>query len=343
MKKNILDVDQTYYDEYDSFCYQNCLRQILEFQGVEDAFFFINMSLSFKLRREEAVTYRVGEDEGARSLLPRFSSKVRRFHYDGESAEEIWEMNRKTVEGGTPIITGVDSFHLSYLPHYQTNHARHTVILGGYEPKGDLVHIVDWFSPWFFKGGIAREGFLVARNSENAYDGGIYSGSPIRNNWAELDGDGWGEEGVSLIRDNLLLTRRQFYERHEGMELNGIYAIEELVDVMEQLKMEPMEDHSIVFKKMHYDLYNVNRRRDFFKLFLTAANQKTRNEAFGKAAERLTALYDDWEKLLFQMIKYCYRRKEDGLNRLMAGFGDVMVKEWRFKEDLDELVECLLF
>ena len=46
MLVDMYNKEQKYYDEYETFCFQNCVRQILEYYEVENAFSYINASLS---------------------------------------------------------------------------------------------------------------------------------------------------------------------------------------------------------------------------------------------------------------------------------------------------------
>jgi len=50
---------QTYYDEYESFCFQNFVRQIMEYFCVDNAEFYINTSLSIVLKLDGKFNFKI--------------------------------------------------------------------------------------------------------------------------------------------------------------------------------------------------------------------------------------------------------------------------------------------
>lgn len=170
----------------ESFCYQNCLRIVLQLQGIKNSELYLNAAISFGFdqRRELLLTR-----QHIRSLIPQFSDLVKRKEYfDEQSAEKIFRENIEYIKkNNTAIIVGVDTYYLEYATNYLKNHARHTVVLCGYDSVNRKVKIIDWYPPWYFIGDISLEAFMNARASQNESDGTIYSGKPINNNWAKVE------------------------------------------------------------------------------------------------------------------------------------------------------------
>ena len=207
-KSLMTNIERLFDKEYEGFCYQNCIREILNYYQCEAYDFYINMSLSTRMviQGEE---YYICYDKMANGIIKSELSKVHRKD-DERDGETVLDENLERVTEGCPIITCVDGYYLRYFSYYKEKHCRHNLILTG-KGTSDNVTVLDWYTPHFYCGKIARDEFLMARESSNPDDGSIYSGSPIRNNWAIIERDGWNQHREDLIYENLSLSLEQYF------------------------------------------------------------------------------------------------------------------------------------
>ena len=78
MLVDIWNKDPDYYEGYESFCFQNCLRLILQSYGVENAPLYVNTSIFLKFDSTNNNDVQLIVDKNNRSLLPDYLDKVTR-------------------------------------------------------------------------------------------------------------------------------------------------------------------------------------------------------------------------------------------------------------------------
>ena len=81
-----------HYEGYESFCYQNCQRIILEYAYGSNAILFINTVPSIEIEAMDKL--RLREKDDFRSLLPSVNKYTNRFYYkDDESILDDWALH----------------------------------------------------------------------------------------------------------------------------------------------------------------------------------------------------------------------------------------------------------
>lgn len=339
---NINEIENYSYDsEYDSFCYQNCIKLILAYYGVKKPNLIINMTLSFKLKYDKNKIYIYDDD--ARNVLPEYKEMVQRYFYDYDVyvKNKVWNMNHELIREGEPIIVGVDSYYLEYLPYYKKSHGRHTIIIDGFDEESRMVSVVDWFFPWFFVGVISLDQFLEARDSINENDGGIYSGIPIYNNWARVKKFEPKEDNKKLIYKQLELSYYQYFENNcRENEYNGLFATKQLKKILEDVNKELNTEQKIGFlKDLHKQLYISNRRRDFFRLLIKEAYQETKFEYFQFFEVKTRTFYEIWEKFIYKIIKCYMKYSEINFIKLTEALEDIIDFEIEYRKIIINILQ----
>lgn len=321
MKQSIMHNKQIYRPSFDTFCFQNCIKYILEFYDVQNSDFYINRSLSMLVKKDQGFNADIYYEKNARSLLPFFSDRVKRYYLKDAKGDDVFWDNVDLVKSGVPIIVGVDSYYLSYLPYYMKSHGRHTIIMSNYDENDDTVEVVDWMSPWFFKGKVNRDEFIAARDSQNPYDGGVFSGKPILNNWAEVLNENFCWDAEKLIRNTAELSLEQYFypvqkddDAFEGLE--ALKFITSLVSMIENELTVEAQQHFL--KKLHGNLYKLNCRRTFWSDFLHQAYELKGDECFSKMCSNTELVIGEWEKLLYKIIKSSMRPQK-GYSKVIEG------------------------
>lgn len=323
----IYDMELTYYDGYESFCYQNCLRILLQAMGYKYPELYINAAMTLRLQEKtEGICFEFHNE--MRGLLSNFDLNVVRT-YEKENANVIWEKNRTYLsERNEPIIVGVDTYYLPYASNYRKNHAKHTLILCGYDLTEDVVYVIDWYPTWFYRGKVKMDDFLKARSSRNESDGTLYSGSPIQNNWASINRfeTCTPEE---LMREFLKISVEKFFS--PICEKEGIEAIDEMCNQLQN-------SYCIDFNSSYRSVFSIVRRISFFIQYLKIYNNSYEEIISKTLFERLNETKDDWEMLQFLFMKQLRSKKEANLIKISNHMESIYQKEKKIGEELQRIL-----
>lgn len=291
----IMEEEIPKYEGFESFCYQNCQRILLQAQGVLYPELYVNATLSLRYDLQQEQLFM---GDRIRSLLPSFEESVTRTEYGAEmSAQQVFEDNcRYLRENETPIIVGVDTYYLSYASNYGKNHARHTLILCGYDWAAKEVYVVDWYPDWYYKGPVSLEELLQARGSVNPEDGTIYSGKPIGNNWACIAKvqECRPEE---LVKELLKVLQEEYFHSKDDDVYWGPDALCALKDAATQA--EDTEFYNKNYRKITF----IRKRYQFFKQYLECFAEVTSYAETAECCRILTEMIDEYDKIAMLMLK----------------------------------------
>lgn len=323
----IYDMKLTYYNGYESFCYQNCLRILLQAMGYKHPELYINAAMTLRIQKKTGgICFEFHDD--MRGLLPSLQSNIVRI-YEKDDANVMWEKNRTYLsERHEPIIVGVDTYYLPYASNYQKNHAKHTLILCGYDLAEDVVYLIDWYPTWFYRGKVKLDDFLKARSSRNESDGTIYSGSPIENNWACINRfEACTPE--DLMKEFLQMSAEKFF--FPISEKEGIEAIAEMCNELKR-------DCNIDFDSSYRSVFAIVRRVSFFTQYLKVYNDYYREIVSKTLYERLNETKGDWEMLQFLFMKQLRSKKEANLMKISKHMESIYQKEKEIGEELQRIL-----
>lgn len=291
---SILNEDILKLPGFESFCYQNCQRILLQAMGVKYPELYINATLSLNFNTKSGV---VGMGSRIRSLLPSVDKYVFRTEYETESAEEIFSENKAfIIKNKIPVIVGADTFYLPYASNYMKNHARHTLLLCGFDESADNVSIVDWYPDWYFKGTVPTKLFLKSRGSDNPYDGTIFSGCAIKNNCAYIER--FEEKNPSvLIRELLSVMRSEYYSAPTD---SIVYGIDAVVAIQSRIMDE---NDAVFFKSLHKKINITSKRYKFFRQYILSASKVMNLADFESSVICLDNVINDWDIILMLLLK----------------------------------------
>lgn len=319
----------------ESFCYQNCQRILLEAMGVQHSVLFLNASLSFRFRPETGELFL---DENIRSLLPSLLGHVSRTYYPkGTNAMEVFEENLSYMaEHNMPIIVGVDSYYLPYASNYQKNHAKHTLLLCGFDAGTELVYVIDWYPNWYYKGTVPLTLFLQARASENEDDGTIYSGKSIENNWAIIEGI-TNRKPRLLLRELLEVTEKEYYnDSASGRDyLSGPTAIESLAKYVGDI--EQGEE----FRRIHKPIKVMMKRYDFFRQYLECYDEQGNQEVIKQLIRRLEEESEEWDRVTMLTVKASMSLSTRVKEKIGQCFERIILLESEIKKSIEQLKESI--
>lgn len=298
--------DIVFYNGLESFCFQNCLRILLEAKEIDNSFLYLDASLSLVYNfDEEGGSFNT--DDNIRGFISQYSQYSRYYPKLTEDKLGVFKENIEYMaEHNEPIIVGVDTFYLPYATNYRKNHAIHTAILCGYNLDKEVVYLIDWYEPWCFKGEIVLEKFLQARNSENKYDGTLFSGQPVRNNWAKLELVEIESKKV-LLKQLVQKTKDQYFNCES--EIRGTEAIKKIIQIIQNKS-------DLDFKKLHTSLFTVSKRFNFFREWLIQYNGDE-DETIGNMITILGKYVKEWDVLLILLVKQTRKMSERTNDRIV--------------------------
>ncbi len=325
---DIYNEDQSAYSEYETFCYQNNVRQILEYMKVKNAFAFINASLSFEVRKKNESDLFIYSKAGSNSLIPMAKDLI--FRKDDErNIEDVWKDNIGMIESGYPLIITTDSYYIPYLPFYTKSHGRHCFIAAGFNENNLNPYVVDCCNTWYHKGEMDLNDFYMARSSKNEFDGGIFSGMSIGNNWAYIKKDGWdGFDSHDAVREILKLSYEQYNNDDFEDCLNGISAMKELLMWLDNLKTIDIEERKCKIRYLYNQLFWTIKRKNLFSFYIKKAiEENLLTKEYLVIAVKSKDLYEMWDLFLKFILKHSFIGKEQSINIIKDKLCEIMVLE----------------
>lgn len=342
MINDIYNLQMSFEDEFEGACFQNCILQILRYYNIDYPELYINYSMTTVMKYNSIMDFNIYFNNKTYGLSALVDNNMFRTD-ENRSTEEVWLSNKHNIESGVPIIVCVDGFYLNYLPYYQKQHCRHNIILAGYNKTE--VYVVDWYKSWFFKGNVLLKDFLKARESENEFDGGIYSGIPIRNNWAILIRENWNVSKIDLIVDTLETSIKNYYsDNTNANEICGINVYKKILAILKIVIDSESEDNSkMILSNIHKELYCTINRKRFFAFWLKEISQYYKKSVLiQQALSTIVSLVSEWEKIRAIVIKLSIVYKKQLLNKVICKLDQIIQMEYILKKyiiDLNEVIQ----
>lgn len=319
--------DFIFYPGFETFCYQNCQRILLEAQGIVHSELYINAALSLVYNK---ATNDIFTRDGIRTLLPSYQGKVKRFFYKSteKKTKEVFFNNIEFMKkNDRAIIVGIDSYYLKYVTNYRKNHARHTLILCGFDLDKKEVYVIDWYPDWYYKGIVPIEDFLVGRESENPYDGTMFSGSSIENNWAYISDIGSAEPKV-LIKELLDIILKEYYANDSCIGI--LYGIKALKALKEYIKGMGIADE---FMSLYRKLNHISKRNMLFCQYLECYENITNIDELYECIKISKKIVDDWNIILMLFLK-CSKAFSDKIRGKLLQRYEILIEDEEERKQL---------
>lgn len=324
-----------YLDGYESFCYQNCLKLLLEAADIAYAPLYINASLGLELyKSEETIEFKTPIN--SRSFIPSHLDLVsRQTEWGGLDAKDILKENLiEIIEKDKPMIVGVDIYYLGYTPFYRKNHTNHTLILSGADNEN--VYLTDWYEPWFYNGVMPIETFLKARSSICPYDGGVYSsGHSISNNVTHINYSGLTKKYTAhaLLMEILKLSFSQNYEDNEAnVGIKAIIGLKEILLHFNNLDNEMKNN-------LHRTLFSSVKRYNFLKEYLFYYDSVEQDLAINDMILILNEIIESWKLILMLMYKAIIVFSEKTIMKITDVIDSVLLpNEYNLKASIAQYV-----
>ena len=234
-----------------------------------------------------------------------------------ENMEKVFEDNIKFVfEMKKSIIVGADTYYLPHSNNYKKKHAKHTMILCGYDLEEGTVYIIDWYKPWCYRGKMSIEQFLEARNSKNVDDGTFYSGTPIGNNWAYIEPiEQYDIAG--LFDETIVLSKNNYFNNNNKGIISTLSSLKKYISSLEDEKS---------YERIFFEIYTlINRKKIFLEYIELYTNLK--NYDYKEFIEILKKNIASWDVFVVLLLKQSKRFNEKTKTRLVKKLSELIEEE----------------
>jgi hypothetical protein len=153
---------------------------------------------------------------------------------EASGPDEAWELMRKTLEDGRPLIAAVDNFHMPNRPAHGDVHAAHLAVVSGFDDDADVVDILE-STPPTYRDPIPRESFLRAIGSRNESRSGtrdyFFAGAQMGCRWIDVElGDPFPEPTPAWVREVIAANLRGFAEPSDPDRRIGVGGLRWYLD-----------------------------------------------------------------------------------------------------------------
>lgn len=313
---DIYNMPQSFFDEYESFCNHNCTRQILDYFGVDHSVFYINSALSLQTQRKDSSFMGFGISNHTEPVIPSYKNKITFHEYEYESAEEVWEENKKIINDGIPLIVSVDIFNLEHTPYFKKVHGAHRLILCGYSENHGVsekyAKVIDQYK-WVYKGNINLGDFLASRNSKCDRDEGLFSGVSIKNAWNDVQSKGWDASPCELLVQTIRLTLNQFYEEDKNRDtLKGVYVLRELIQLVKNQQEQNLHLPTPFLQELYSVALLIMARMRLFKRYIEISYSQFSFQEILDLLHHSEENIEKWHRLVRILLKEIFLKKESG-------------------------------
>ena len=201
------------------------------------------------------------------------------------------------------------------------------MILCGFDLIRNVVYVIDWYSPWFYKGEVDIEIFLQARNSKNEKDDSFYSGTPIKNNWAYIEKI--PQYSADKLFDETIKLSKKFYFNDSD---NGVIAALSLL-----LKYISVMENETDYNRVFYYMYTLLNRKKIFLQYIeyySNLKQLDRNTIFITQLKKNIA---NWDVIVILLLKQSKRYNVKTRNHLIDKISKSISEELIMIQTIEKL------
>lgn len=328
----IVDFVNEFNEAFDGLCTLNCTHEIMKYYGIQDAFKYIDVALNADLfwTSLENKTFDLAVKDCL--LLKEYQPKIERFSIENGDTRSIYEMNKKTVDSGVPVIVDLDLYEMEYSKTYQIYHNKHSVILSGYQENNPV--LIDMYQ-WKFKGEAPLEQYLKGRSSSCPVDNSPFSGVPIKNGYYIVEKEGWKGDIEQLLYENLSNTLHNYYEAPDASPEGitpGVQGLRMLAELMETWKDCEFEVRVEKLKDIRKLGMYLKTQISVFKYYITEASQKLGLKETDKLTEEITETMGKWDKFIRFLIKAFCSNSLEYYDRVIGRYNEMIdIEENRYE------------
>lgn len=341
----IINHEFVYDSVFHFVCLKNCIRQILNYYGVQNSLFYINCvpDITYESDNNSNGKYFVAYQSNLTPILPNYINKLKHFTYSEADSQKAWDDALLRINDGYPIIAMVDTYELTYREKdYHKNHGSHAIIVYGYDPSHEEVKIIDWYEPFFFKGKISKKEYLNARNSTNSYSNNPFSGHSLENEWFYLCKHGWIEDSNKLLKESLNLYLLYNLDVTLKPEKENTYVgVKALKILFEKFSSINLPSKTIV-EEFYNNIYSEYKAKHLFMHYLKSYNEKNNTEFLVSVVSILKELCIKWDATTTLLLKTIVTNSTATFEKSKVKLSEIIKQEYHLLSAISEVYDSML-
>ena len=324
----------TYDSRFHYHCLKNCLRQLLEFYNIPNAYLYIDIASTFSFTVlkdfQQCILF---NDTATLETVEAIQKCIKKQSFTDTGVAEQYISQR--LKNGAPVIVTVDTFYLPYQVSYRKNHGSHAVIICG--ESESKYQIVDWYEPHFYKGMIDKNDLILACTS--AY-------SSNENPFSEISADffTWTIDSESIPceikEENVFFNTLErvygnFYKnRNSFLNPNkyfGMLAMKKWIEYIEYKLCQ--ETEKIFFKNIHNEIFLFYISKRIMHHYISEYFKREEVEILRKI-EKLISKY---ENVLYVIMKNSLRVNESNNSKIIEIMREIYLYESEVGEEIGKI------
>ena len=341
----ILNHEFVYDSVFHFVCLKNCIRQILNYYGVQNSLLYVNCvpDITYEGHIASNSEYIVAYQSNLAPILPNYINRLKHFTYNKSDNHKAWDDVLLRINSGYPIIAMADTYELKYREKdYHKNHGSHAIIVHGYDPFYEEVKIIDWYEPFFFKGKISKEEYIRSRNSTNSYSNNPFSGHSLENEWFYLSKHGWIEDSGKLLDESIKLYLSYNSDFPFKTEKENTYVgVKALKILFEKLSSVDSPSKNIV-EDFYNNIYCEYKAKHLFLHYLKSYNEENNTKILENVISILKELCIKWDAATTLLLKTMVTNSMTIFEKSKVKLNEIIKQEYHLLNAITEAYDCML-
>lgn len=319
--------------ELDTFCFENCVLNILKYYKVQNPISYLNASLSIILKKD----YIKPEIRSNKTILLINNEKIHNSKHINKPDFEDWDQINNLLDRKIPVILFVDSFYLSYTKVYRKSHGIHTIVLID-NIKDDQYSVLDYGTFCQFFGIVSIDELKLARNSQNKYDGGLFSGIQINNKWKWVERFEYDACEKDLLRKTLISTLNQhFYSCAQDSEyIYGTEITKGIIDIIDFIiSTKNFGEYQKTISKLHEISFLISKKYTFFQYYL--GNLSVSNQLY-EMINICNVIIKKWNLVNIYFIKWNMQLDKFDPRKIIEALNSIMEYDQKIKNIIEKIL-----
>ena len=334
MIRELFEREQSFFEEYKSCCTHNCVRQILEYYGLEHAHLLFNTSYGFKVVQDPKTLRVIVEREPEALLVGDLNQYIKHGPKDNMTVENIITEDQSLIQENIPIIIDVDICYLNYDKHYHLDHCLHSILFCGID--GENAYVVDVGERISYRGTISFDDYKKARTSSNPKCDNLYSGQPIECRETYIEPEIVAHVDYrNVVLCNLLEVQK--YYKTKGYGIDNVHLLDKMFHRLIE-REEKLTDEEI--EEMYYQLYSINRKRKLFLLELKMIEEKWPEISTSLIRHTMEEILQCWKSILSILLKLRFVRNH---TKSYQKISEYINNSYSKEEDINCLLDQLVY
>lgn len=262
-------------NEFCSFCYSNCVYQILQSRKIENPLFYINTTFDLIFEQKADRLFNIERVLSEHALLP----KYQQFEIINviKEKEGVWKKDIELLQKYDEIIVDMDLFGLSYQNTYRVKNGMHAVVLCGYDDLLSQVKVIDNYIEVpdleYFAGKLPLEKYIEARENRTGYKN--LSDIKVKRGviQAFIHHEQLTPNYPEMLKETWKGMRKYYISGQDGHRIRGCAALKALANSMNQLTITDTDWVLTQINELFMDIHMITQSYRLLSLYICSISE----------------------------------------------------------------------